>query len=231
MNPLRTEPQRLQDIADRLAGYDPNALAVAQAQAFIAALVPTVQGVEQLALRSALGRVLAQPILSPLDVPSHDNSAMDGYALRSADLPGPWRVIGESAAGHPFAGTVGAGEAVRISTGAHVPAGADMVLLQEDAGRDGSQLALTGTPPSPTHKHIRRCGGDFADGALLLASGTVLGPAQLALVIGAGHSHVAVRRRPRVAILATGSEVVEPGNGAGAPAVLTSLVATERPLV
>ncbi|MFM7971960.1 MAG: molybdopterin molybdenumtransferase MoeA, partial [Betaproteobacteria bacterium] len=135
MNPLRTEPQRLQDIADRLAGYDPNALPVAQAQAFIAALVPTVQGIEQLALRSALGRVLAQPILSPLDVPSHDNSAMDGYALRGQDLrsdgPTELRIAGKGLAGQRFEGTAAPGECVRITTGAVMPAGLDTVVPQE----------------------------------------------------------------------------------------------------
>ena len=181
-------------------------LPLEEAQARLLALASPLP-IERVPVGEALGRYLAEPLIARRTQPAADLSAMDGYALRSADLPGPWRVIGESAAGHPFAGTVGAGEAVRISTGAHVPAGADMVLLQEDAGREGDRLALIGTPPSPTHKHIRRCGGDFSDGALLLASGAALGPAQLALIIGAGHSHVAVRRRPRVVVIDSGDEL------------------------
>jgi molybdopterin molybdotransferase len=132
---------------------------------------------------------------------------MDGYALRAADLPGPWRVIGESACGHPFDGLVSASEAVRIATGALIPAGADMVLMQEDAARESDALTLTGTPPEPTGKHIRRKGMDFNAGAELLKAGTRLGPTQLALALGAGYSHVAVRRLPRVAIIDSGDEL------------------------
>ncbi len=181
-------------------------LTLEEAQARLLALASPL-AIERVPVDEALGRYLAEPLIARRTQPAADLSAMDGYALRSADLPGPWRVIGESAAGHPFAGTVGTGEALRISTGAHVPAGADMVLLQEDAQRDGDLLMLTGSPPAPAHKHIRRCGGDFADGAQLLSAGTALGPAQLALAIGAGHSHVAVRRRPRVVVIDSGDEL------------------------
>ncbi|MFM2301535.1 MAG: hypothetical protein RLZZ84_1271 [Pseudomonadota bacterium] len=163
--------------------------------------------VERVPVAEALGRYLAEPLTARRTQPSADLSAMDGYAMRAADLPGPWQVIGESAAGHPFAGTVGHGEAVRISTGAHIPTGADMVLLQEDAARTGETLALSGDAPSPPHKHIRRCANDFAAGARLLAAGIRLGPAHLALAVGAGHSHLAVRRRPRVAIIDSGDEL------------------------
>lgn len=132
---------------------------------------------------------------------------MDGYALRAADLPGPWLVIGASAAGHPFSGTLGPGQAVRISTGALIPAGADMVLVQEDTRRDGPALTLTGTPPQPRHRHIRRCGNDFSVGSTLLAAGTRLGPAQIGLVLAAGQRLVAVRRKVRLAVIDSGDEL------------------------
>ncbi|HEY3635911.1 MAG TPA: molybdopterin molybdenumtransferase MoeA, partial [Caldimonas sp.] len=122
----------LAEIASCVAGYDPKALPVAQAQEFIARLVPRVQAVERLALRSALGRVLARDVVSPIDVPAHDNSAMDGFALRGDELAASgestFAVAGASFAGARFAGTVGARECVRIMTGAVMPAGLDTVV-------------------------------------------------------------------------------------------------------
>ena len=142
-------------------------LTLAEAQDRLLAMAVPLP-VERVPVAEALGRYLAEPLVARRTQPPADLSAMDGYALRAADLPGSWRVIGESACGHPFSGTVGPGEAVRIATGALVPDGADMVLIQEDAARDGAALTLTGTPPDPTNKHIRRKGMDFAQGAPLL---------------------------------------------------------------
>ena len=181
-------------------------LALAEAQARLLALA-TPLPIERVPAEEAPGRFLAEPLVARRTQPPADLSAMDGYALRAADLPGPWRVIGESACGHPFAGTVGAGQAVRIATGALMPAGADMVLMQEDATRDGEGLILTGTPPEPVGKHIRREGMDFVAGKTLLAAGARIGPAQLALALGAGLSHLAVRRPPRLAIIDSGDEL------------------------
>jgi molybdopterin molybdotransferase len=181
-------------------------LALAEAQARLLALAVPLP-VERVPVAEALGRYLAEPLIARRTQPPADLSAMDGYALRGADLPGPWRVVGESACGHPFSGTVSPGEAVRIATGALIPPGADMVLMQEDAAREGEALTLTGTPPSPTGRHIRLKGMDFTEGAVLLAAGTRLGPAQLALALGGGHSHVAVRRPPRIAIIDSGDEL------------------------
>ncbi|WP_374530642.1 gephyrin-like molybdotransferase Glp [Novosphingobium sp.] len=181
-------------------------LPLEEAQARLLALAAPLD-IERVPVGEALGRFLTEPLVARRTQPSADHSAMDGYAMRTGDLPGPWRVIGESAAGHPFAGALGAGEAVRISTGALMPAGADMVLMQEDATREGDNLTLTGTPPSPPNKHIRRCAMDFADGAELLPAGTRLGPAQLALAISAGHNFLAVRRRPRVVVIDSGDEL------------------------
>jgi molybdopterin molybdotransferase len=161
---------------------------------------------------------------------------MDGYAVATSDLTGPWRVIGESAAGHPYTGTFGIGEAVRISTGALLPEGAGAVVLQEDATRDGDTIALTGDGPSPPARHIRRKAMDFDLGTELLPAGTRLGPAQIGLAIAAGHAEVAVRRRPRVVLIDGGDELVAPGQPcaphqlpASNSAMLAALFAGETP--
>lgn len=181
-------------------------LTLAEAQARLLAMTEPLP-VERVPVAEALGRYLAEPLVARRTQPPADLSAMDGYALRAADLPGPWQVIGESACGHPFGGTVGLAEAVRIATGALVPDGADMVLIQEDAARDGAALSLTGTPPDPPARHVRRKGMDFAEGATLLPAGTRLGPAQLALTLAAGHRLLAVHRMPRIAIIDSGDEL------------------------
>ncbi|NKJ41625.1 molybdopterin molybdotransferase MoeA [Novosphingobium sp. SG720] len=185
-------------------------LQLEDAQARLVAMAPHLS-VEHRATAEALGHYLAAPLLAARTQPATALSAMDGYALRGVDLPGPWTVVGESAAGHPFAGNVGHGEAVRISTGAAMPPGADCVLLQEDAARQGDALMLTGTPPSPPSRHIRPAGMDFATHDPLLPTGTRLGAAQIALAIGAGHGHVPVRRRLRLAVIDSGDELAAPG--------------------
>jgi len=185
-------------------------LPLAEAQARLLALAPKLP-VEHRVVGECLGFYLAEPLHARRTQPAAPLSAMDGYALRSADLRGPWRVTGESAAGHPFGGTVGAGEAVRISTGAIVPAGADMVLLQEDAARDGCDMRLTGEPPMPRARHIRPAGMDFTAEAALLAAGARIGAAQIALAIAAGYSHLPVRRRLKLTVIDSGDELVLPG--------------------
>lgn len=181
-------------------------LSLAEAQARLLAIAVPLP-VERVPVADALGRYLAEPLTARRTQPPADLSAMDGYALLATDLPGPWRVIGESACGHPFGGVVGAGEAVRIATGALVPGGSDMVLMQEDAVRDDDRLTLTGALPKPPTKHIRCKGMDFAEGATLLTAGSRLGPGQLALALGAGHGHIAVRRVPRIAVIDSGDEL------------------------
>lgn len=185
-------------------------LSLEEAQARLLALAAPL-AVEELAITEALGRYLAAPLLARRTQPAADLSAMDGYALRAADLPGPWQVVGESAAGHPFAGLVGSGQAVRISTGAMMPEGADAVVLQEDCARDGECLSLTGDGPQPPGKHIRRRGFDFQAGTPLLPVGTRIGPAQLALALSAGLSHLPVRRAPRVVVIDSGDELAPAG--------------------
>lgn len=185
-------------------------LALEEAQRRLMAVAPALP-IEQRAAADCLGFHLAQPLGALRTQPAADVSAMDGYALRAADLPGPWRVIGESAAGRPFGGVVGPGEAARISTGALVPAGADMVLIQEDAAREGDQLLLAGTPPDPPARHIRRAGLDFRSGDALMEAGTRLGAAQIALAITAGHAHLPVRRPLELAVIDGGDELAAPG--------------------
>lgn len=185
-------------------------LPLVEAQRRLLALAPQLP-VEHRSAVDCAGYYLAHPVTAHRSQPAAPMSAMDGYALRAADLPGPWTVIGESAAGHPFGGTVAAGQAVRISTGAIVPAGADAVLLQEDCTREGDAVTLTGTQPNPAERHIRPRGMDFVEDGPLLAVGSVLGPAQIALAIAGGHQFLRVRRAPSVAIFDCGDELVLPG--------------------
>jgi len=163
--------------------------------------------IERVDIDGALGRYLARPLTARRTQPAAALSAMDGYAVPADDLAGPWRVIGESAAGHPFDGRLGKGEAVRVSTGAIVPTGAEAVILQEDVARSEDTVSLTGDAPVPATKHIRPCGMDFTDGAQVLPTGVRLGPAQLALAITAGHPHLPVRRLPRLLVMDSGDEL------------------------
>ena len=168
-------------------------------------------GVETVALPDSLGRVLAEPVVAGRAQPPFDASAMDGWAIRRADYgPGKaFAVAGESAAGKAYPRAVQAGEAVRIFTGAPVPEGADLVILQEEAVRDGQTVRFeAGEAPK---SNIRPAGGDFRAGDVLLEAGVVIDPWRLSLAASAGLSRVPVARRPRVAILATGDELVPPG--------------------
>lgn len=180
------------------------------AQARLIALAPRLPVIAVDPL-DALGHYLAEPLMARRDQPAAPLSAMDGFALRADDLPGPWRLIGESAAGHPFAGAVGPGEATRISTGAMLPAGADMVLLKEDSRVAGDALALTGTPPAPTERHIRPRGMDFAKGDALIPSGTRIDAAVIGLALAAGHTTLPVHRRLRIAVIDGGDELAPVG--------------------
>jgi molybdopterin molybdotransferase len=184
----------------------PAPLPLEEAQARLLALAEPLP-VEHTDIEGALGRFLAEPLQARRTQPAADLSAMDGYAVAPGDMAGPWRVVGESAAGHPYEGAVRPGEAIRIATGAVLPQGADAVILQEDLAREGDRLTLTGEPPLPPGKHIRRRGMDFARGSQVLAAGTRIGPAQAALAIAAGHRLIPVRRKPRLAIIDSGDEL------------------------
>lgn len=200
----------LQAIADSLAGYDPTSLPVDQAQAFISRLVPTVEGVEQLALRSALGRVLAAPVLSPIDVPSYDNSAMDGYALRGADLrtdgPSSLEVVGKGLAGARFEGRVGPGQCVRITTGAVMPEGLDTVVPQEFTALHEGRVQIEAGTVRPGDNR-RLAGEDLARGSVALPQGRLITASDLGVAASLGCAELPVRRRLRVAFFSTGDEL------------------------
>lgn len=168
-------------------------------------------GVETVPLTESLGRVLAQPVVADRHQPPFDASAMDGWAIRRANYAAgkAFAVAGESAAGKAYPRAVQDGEAVRIFTGAPIPAGADLVVIQEEAVRDGDTVRFeAGEDP---RSNLRPAGGDFKTGDVLLDAGVVIDPWRLCLAASAGLARVPVARRPRVAILATGDELVPPG--------------------
>jgi molybdopterin molybdotransferase len=185
-------------------------ISLKEAQARLFALHAAVEA-EEVPLVEAVGRWAAANVIARRTQPARDLSAMDGYAIRHADLPGPWRVIGESAAGRLLGDTVGAGEAVRIFTGAVVPGGADCILIQENAAHDGDKLSLSGDPPAQG-RHIRLAGSDFHEGAVLVKAGERITPPRIGLVAMGGHATLPVRRKLRVAIISTGDELVPPGS-------------------
>jgi molybdopterin molybdotransferase len=184
-------------------------LPVAEAQARLLALATPLPA-ETVPVIEAVGRWLAQDVPALRDQPWADLSAMDGYAVRAAEHPGPWRIVGESAAGDAGLAAIARGEAVRIFTGAPLPPGADAVLIQENAARQGDSLRAS-ADPLPPGRHIRPAASDFAAGATLLTAGQRLGPPQVALAVLGGHGALPVRRRVRVALLSTGNELVPPG--------------------
>ena len=180
-------------------------------------------GAELVALSEALGRVLAEDVVARRTQPPFHASAMDGYAVRAADvarIPAMLRVIGSVPAGQAFAGKVGAGEAVRIFTGAPVPDGADAIVIQEDTERRGDEVLVNES--SPVGKWVRRKGLDFAEGATGLRAGRRLGVRDVALAAAMNFPWLGVRRRPRVAILPTGDEIVMPGEPAGPEQIVSS---------
>jgi molybdopterin molybdotransferase len=202
--------ERLEDIASCLSGYDPTALPVAQAQAFIARLVPTVEARESVPIRSALGRVLAADIVSPVNVPAHDNSAMDGYALRGSDLlvdaPTALDVVGTGFAGAFVGSEVLPGQCLRIMTGAVMPAGLDTVVPQEFVqAQDGQVVVPLGAVRPGDNRRL--AGEDLAVGEAALRAGRLLRPADIGLLASLGQAEVPVRRRLRVAFFSTGDEL------------------------
>lgn len=187
----------------------------------ILARVPDVVG-ESVALAGAAGRVLAEPVVASHDQPPFDASAMDGYAMRAADVAeGVWLdVVGMSQAGAGFAGAVGRGEAVRIFTGAPVPEGADTVIMQEEAERNGDRVRFTA--PARLGHSVRPRGYDFAVGRTILERGTRLAAFQVAVAAAANGGIVTVAKRPKIALLATGNELVMPGTPLGPDQIVAS---------
>jgi molybdopterin molybdotransferase len=178
---------------------------------------------EALSINAAHHRVLASPVIAGRTTPAADVSAMDGYAVRAADVakaPVMLTMAGEAAAGRPHEGELQPGETVRVFTGGVMPAGADAVVIQEDTRREGQRVTmLEATAPG---RHVRRAGGDFIKGDLLLPAGHRLTARDLALAASADHASVEVVRRPRIGIIATGDELVAPGTGAGPHQVILS---------
>ncbi|MEK7436934.1 MAG: gephyrin-like molybdotransferase Glp [Pseudomonadota bacterium] len=203
----------LQQITSCMDAYDPDALAVDQARAVVRAFLTPVATSERVAVRSALGRVLGEDIVSTLDVPAHDNSAMDGYALLHADLAPQGetvlRLAGSAYAGRQFEGKLGKGECVRIMTGAVMPEGTDTVVIQELVQAAGDSVCI---PAGQKRGQNRRLAGeDLAVGKPVLRTGSAVGPAQLGLLASLGLAEVAVRRRLRVAFFSTGDELCSVG--------------------
>ncbi len=203
--------QASQSCCDNHAG----GLPVEEARARIKAGIQPVTTRERVALRDALNRVLAEDVHSPVPVPAHDNSAMDGYAVRGQDVAGDGatelEVVGRTLAGETFDGELGSGECIRIMTGAPMPAGGDTVIMQEQADRVGDRIRVHG--PHPSGNHVRRAGEDLAEGERILAAGQRIGPAELGVMASAGLVEISVFRRLRVAFFSTGDEL----QGVGQP--------------
>ena len=220
---------RIAQIAAALAGYDPKALSVEGVQAFLAQLAApaAVSEREDVALLDALGRVLAQDIVSPFSVPPHDNSAMDGFAFDGAALDGAsgselqLRVVGTALAGAAWRGSVGAGEALKIMTGAVLPAGLDTVVPQEFCSVDGERVRF---PASTLARgdNRRLAGEDLMAGRAALKQGDRITPAALGLLASLGLPRVPVRRRLRVAFFSTGDEILSLGDAPREGAVYDS---------
>ena len=215
----------LAQIAQALEGYDPDALAADTVNAFLAEMVPLPTQTQSLELMHALGRVLAQDVISPIDVPAHDNSAMDGYAFDGSALNATQtlqlRVVGTVLAGKAYDGTVTAGQCLKIMTGAIVPAPLDTVVPQELVQIQGQDILI---PPGLLRvgDNRRFRGEDVPRGSVALAAGTVLSPACMGLLASLGLSTVQVYRKLRVAYFSTGDEILSLGDAPREGAVYDS---------
>ena len=194
-----------------LDGYDPDALHVEKAREAILACMAPITETEDVQVRDALNRVLAQDIVPAINVPAHDNSAMDGYAVRFSDLSGETRLQerGTALAGKPFSGKLDAGQCVRVMTGAVMPQGADTVVIQEVVRREGQSVFVP--PGQKKGQNVRCAGEDLRIGVPVLRPGKLLRPAELGLVASLGIGQVRVKRRLRVAFFATGDELASIG--------------------
>ncbi|RTR00160.1 bifunctional molybdopterin-guanine dinucleotide biosynthesis adaptor protein MobB/molybdopterin molybdotransferase MoeA [Halomonas nitroreducens] len=189
-------------------------LSPAQASAALAELVPTSLAVERVSLDALHGRVLAEDVISPIDVPQNTNAAMDGIALAwpvADPLPATWRRVGEVLAGRSHGAALAPGDCVAITTGAPLPAGADTVIMREQLETQGEAVRVEHPERVKRGQHVRQAGEDIARGQRALAAGTRVGAAELGLLASLGLAEVAVHRRPRVAVFSTGDEVTPPG--------------------
>jgi molybdopterin molybdotransferase len=191
--------------------YDPNSMPVAKARELIASFLTPVAAIERVHVRSALGRVLAEDIVSPIAVPGHDNSAMDGYAIRFADLKTDGETVlkrvGESFAGKPWHGAIAAGECVRIFTGGVMPQGADTVVMQERATEDAQGVHIAKGAVSKAGQNRRFAGEDLKAGQVVFRAGQRVRPAELGMIASLGIGEVAVYRKLRVTFFSTGDEL------------------------
>ncbi|MGH8668307.1 MAG: molybdopterin molybdotransferase MoeA [Burkholderiales bacterium] len=199
------------DTVSCLDGYDPNALRVDKAAEAIRSCLSPVSEIEQVKTMAALGRVLAQDIVPAIDVPAHDNSAMDGYALRFSDLKDETRLeeIGSAFAGRVFEGKLGPGQCVRVMTGAVMPAGTDTVVIQEVTRNEGGKIIVPAGQKAK--QNVRYAGEDLKAGSAVLKSGRLVRPADLGLIASLGIGSVQVKRRLRVAFFSTGDELASIG--------------------
>ena len=186
--------------------YDPALLPVDIALARIAEAITPISDIEWVSVRGGLSRVLAEDVISPVDVPNHTNSAMDGYALAASDLLAvDLKVVGTAWAGSAYAEPVGSGECVRIMTGAVIPDRCDTVVMQEQAERIDDRIRLA--PGQKPGQHVRRAGEDLAAGEIALVHGRCLLPSDLGMVASLGIGELAVLRKPRIAFFSNGDEL------------------------
>ena len=192
-----------------LDGYDPDALRVDKAREAILACLTPISESEQIPTKEILGRILAEDIVPRINVPAHDNSAMDGYAIRFSDVEKPLKEVGAALAGKPFHGKLGPGECVRIMTGAVMPPGADTVVIQEIVKKQGDRISIP--PGQKKAQNVRYAGEDLKIGVPVLNPGRLLNPADGGLIASLGIGEVRVKRRLRVAFFATGDELASIG--------------------
>ena len=218
-NPAAT----LAEIGEQLAGYDPQALSADGVLAFLAHMVTPLGGAQAVPLLQALDRILAEDVISPLSVPPHDNSAMDGYAFHGDSLPAAQslQVVGTALAGKAWQGEVRTGQCVKIMTGAIMPAGLDTVVAQELAQIDGDRVQIA-AGLLQRGDNRRLCGEDLMTGQTALAAGTRLGPAACGLLASLGLAQVLVRPRLKVAYFSTGDEILSLGEAPREGAVYDS---------
>jgi len=213
MSVERESSRTIAQVVSCLDGYDPDALPVDKARAAIRACLMPVADVESVLIRQSLGRVLAQDIVPAINVPGHDNSAMDGWAVSGKDVSFDREIqlleIGKALAGKPFHGTIGAGECVRVMTGAVMPQGADTVVVQELCRVDADRISIP--PGQKAGQNVRAAGEDLKAGVPVLRAGQAVRAAELGLIASLGIAEVSVKRRLRVAFFSTGDELASIG--------------------